>query len=161
MKRHRSLIPISREHHEGLLLATRLQQGRNALLRLWSHDLSWQAAYVVRYLGEHLDRHFKIEEDILFAAASEYLGAEQSMIQELQEQHAELRALAAELSEPARLGEKKLECTLTRFGQLLEQHIRTEERTFFPICEAQIPGDVLDRVGNRIHDALGDSCAQH
>ena len=54
MKRHDSLVPLSREHHDGLLLAVRLQQGRAALPRLWSHDLVWQAEYVTRFFGEHL-----------------------------------------------------------------------------------------------------------
>ena len=76
MKRHPGLIPLSREHHDGLLLATRLQQGRNALLRLWSHDLVWQAQYVVKYFREELIDHFATEEEIIFPLGAKIPGLE-------------------------------------------------------------------------------------
>ncbi|MBI1803874.1 MAG: hemerythrin domain-containing protein [Ignavibacteriae bacterium] len=150
MKRHDSFIPLSREHHDGLLLATRLQQGRNALLRLWSHDLSRQAEYVVRFFDEHLDNHFQTEETFIFPLAQKFFHEEQQpIIQQLLDEHNELRELADFLRNP---DEKKLECTLTRFGEILERHIRAEERQLFPICEETFPAEDLGTLGmNIIH----------
>ena len=73
MKRHPAFVALSQEHHDGLLLATRLQQGTNALLRLWSHDLHWQSDYVVKFFDENLRQHFSVEEEIVFPVAGQYL----------------------------------------------------------------------------------------
>ena len=138
MKRHPALVPLSREHHEGLLLAVRLQQGPRALLRLWSHDLRWQAEFVTRFFDDHLAHHFAAEEEILFPAAVKYFPADDPIVERLLDDHREMRAMITFLRNP---DEKKLECTLTQFGKLLEEHIRCEEREFFDRCEKSIPDE--------------------
>lgn len=140
MKRHDSLIALSRDHHEGLLLAARLQQGKNALLHLWSHDPRWQAEYVVKFFDDHLVPHFEAEEKVLFPTAESYLKELLPMAHRLIEEHAQMRSFAVYFRRP---DEKMLEANLQQFGKLLEEHIRCEEREFFPKCEASIPIDVL------------------
>ena len=140
MKRHPGLAPLSREHHDGLLLAARLQQGRNALLRLWSHDPRWQAEFVVKFFEDHLAAHFATEEEIMFPPGAGLPGL-RPVVEELLAEHEEMRAIVSILREP---DEKKLECSLARFGQVLEHHIRTEERVFFPRCEAEMTEAQLD-----------------
>jgi hemerythrin-like domain-containing protein len=132
LKRHPGLQTLSRDHHEGLLLAVRLQQGPKALLRLWSHDPVWQADYVIRFYREHLAGHFEEEETMLFPVVSGYLGKNHPMITRLFTEHTAMREMINRLSttDPARLT-----AMLTEFGQLLEQHIRTEERELFIMCE--------------------------
>lgn len=147
MKRHTSFIPLSREHHDGLLLATRLQQGRNALLRLWSHDLHWQAEYVVKFFDDNLDTHFTIEESVIFPAARTAVPSGQGIVQRLLDEHTEMRDMVEFFRHPA---QKKLECTLTRFGELLEHHIRAEERELFPLCEEHMPDEQLETIGKTI-----------
>lgn len=153
MKRHSSLIPLSREHHDALLLATRLQQGRTALLRLWSHDLRWQAEYVTRFFDDHLARHFDLEERWLFPPASQYVTTEPDLLNGLREEHDEMRQMVAGLRDFRELEEKKLECTLAQFGQILEHHIRAEERKFFPLCEQYIPSATLSEIGDKLQEA--------
>ncbi len=152
MKRHTSLVPLSQEHHDGLLLAVRLQQGRAALPRLWSHDLRAQAAFVTRFFAEHLTDHFAAEEEHLFPAAAAANPGLKAAAKELLAEHAELRALADSL--PA-ADEKHLECSLMRFGQLLEHHIRSEERVFFPACEEHLPSAELERIGRALGPGRG------
>lgn len=151
MKRHSSLIPLSREHHDGLLLATRLQQGKKALPRLWSHDLHWQAHYVVAFFDDHLDRHFRIEEEIVFPTAKKFLKDKSDTIAQLLDEHEEVKKLVESLRTPSL---KNLEDALILFGQVLEKHIRTEEREFFPLCEEQIPTEELEKMGRSVkqHD---------
>ena len=136
MKRHPALVPLSHDHHDGLLLAVKLQQGPRALLRLWSHDPFWQAEYVVRFFEEHLISHFVAEEQFLFPAASRHLKEHMALIERLLAEHKEMRALREFFRHPE---EKKLECNLTHFGKLLEDHIHAEERELFPLCERLIP----------------------
>lgn len=146
MKRHQSFITLSREHHDGLLLATRLQQGRNALLRLWSHDLEWQAEFTVKFYDDNLAEHFRIEEETIFSIAQQFIP-NGTIIPRLIREHEEMREMITFLRHPE---EKKLECTLTRFGELLESHIRCEEREFFPLCEENIPENILNELGTKI-----------
>ncbi len=151
MKRHAAFLSLSREHHDGLLLATRLRQGRKALERLWSHDPVWQARFVVEFFDEKLAEHFRLEENILFPEVLGLLKNDENIVALLLEEHAELRELAEALRHPE---EKKLECTLTQFGEILERHIRREERELFPFCEANLTDEALEAIG-RSMDASG------
>ena len=146
MKRHAGLVPLSREHHDGLLLAVRLQQGSAALPRLWSHDLHHQAEDVARFFDDHLAAHFATEEEHLFPPGAALPGMK-AVVEELTAEHAELRTLAAALRQAE---EKDLGPSLTRFGQILEHHIRTEERVFFPACEEHLPEAELERIARAV-----------
>ena len=141
MRRHETLIPLSRDHHNGLLLATRLQQGRKALLRLWSHDPFWQAEYVVKFYKDNLVPHFEAEEKILFPLAASHIKGDKRIVKRLLDEHTEMRRMIDFFRHPE---EKKLECTLEQFGKLLEAHIRCEERELFPMCEEGIPAKELE-----------------
>ena len=136
MKRHQALAPLSRDHHDGLLLAVRLQQGKQALPRLWSHDPLWQADYVVKFYDRHLVPHFEAEEKVLFPVAARYMKEGNVIIRQLLHEHEEMRTSIKFFRHPE---EEKLERNLEQFGKLLESHIRCEEREFFPMCEEIIP----------------------
>ena len=149
MKRHASLVPLSRDHHDGLLLATRLQQRRNALLRLWSHDPFWQADYVVKFFEDHLSPHFEAEEKILFPVSEPFLEEKKELIEKLLQEHEDMRSFVQSFRQPE---EKKLECNLEQFGKLLEEHIRCEEREFFPLCEQAIHPEALEDIRLKIEE---------
>ena len=146
-KRHRSLIPLSRDHHDGLLLALRLKQGEKALERLWSHDPQWQASYVVRFYKEHLTPHFEAEEKILFPVLRKYDQASFGTIGTLLRQHEEIRKRVKEFEKP---DDRTLRSGLKDFGELLEQHIRIEENELFPSFEKSVPKEVADEAGREI-----------
>jgi iron-sulfur cluster repair protein YtfE (RIC family) len=87
-RRHESLIPLSREHHDALLLAWRLRTG----------DLSKQelrAKHVSAFFEYRLIDHLQLEEELLFPAFRAVLGVEASLINVLLSDHRELRAKAA------------------------------------------------------------------
>lgn len=152
MKRHEGLAPLSREHHDGLLLAVRLQQGTSALLRLWSHDTAWQARYVTRFFDEHLAVHFSTEEEHLFPACAALPGLG-DVVAELVREHEEMRSLAAGLRAPQ--DEAKRAASLLQFGTVLERHIRTEERVLFPRCEELLAPADLERIARAIGHTHG------
>lgn len=141
MKRHAKLVVLSREHHDGLLLAVRLQQGEQALERLWSHDPLWQAAEVVRFFETHLTPHFADEENLLFPLAERYFE-DAAVVGRLRSEHDEMRHLAGALRTPS----GDVARMLKRFGEILEGHIRCEEREFFPACEERIPEQELQQL---------------
>jgi len=147
MKRHLAFIPLSREHQDGLILATRLQQGRKALLRLWSHDLNWQAEYVVKFYDDSLSTHFDVEEKLVFPLAQIYFGEKAKIVQRLYEEHSSMKSMVESFPRP---NQKILGENLTNFGKLLEAHIHCEERDFFPFCEKIIPEEKLNELGSKI-----------
>jgi len=152
MKRHATFVPLSREHHDGLLLATRLMQGDDALLRLWSHDPNWQAAHVVRFFDDSLEGHFRLEEELIFPRASLLEPDGSGMVKRLVREHGELRGIAERLRRPL---QGSVRGELVRFGTLLEEHIRAEERQLFPMLEERLPAEELESLGARIRHLGG------
>jgi hemerythrin-like domain-containing protein len=147
MERHPALVSLSRDHHDGLLLAIRLQQGDRALLRLWSHDPFWQAKHVVQFYDEHLIRHFAEEEETLFPFAMNHLGEQSNIVDRLLGEHGQLTGLVRTLRTP---GSKELPPLLREFGRILEGHIRCEERELFPLCERLIPKEVWRTIERKL-----------
>ncbi len=146
-KRHPSLFPLSRDHHDGLMLALRLRQGKKALLRDWSHDPKWQANYVSNFYQQHLVPHFEAEEKALFPAMKKHARESLKVIEKLLDQHREIRVRMKRFQKPRDLG---LDEQLRQFGDLLEQHIWIEERELFPIFEKSMRREVAERVGKQI-----------
>lgn len=146
-RRHPSLIPLSRDHHDGLFLALRLKQGKKALLRLWSHDPFWQATYVVEFYKKHLMPHFEAEEKVLFPAMKKHARESLKTIEILLNQHEEMRRSVKAFEKP---DEENLQDDLRDFGKLLDEHIRIEEHQLFPAFEKSVPSDVAENVGKEI-----------
>lgn len=145
-KRHESLILLARDHHEALLLALRLQQGTLALLKLWSHDPRQQAMHVTAFYDEHLKLHFEKEEMVLFPVARASIPSTQTTIDNLIKEHRLMEHSISSFRSPAM---ESLGRDLQSFGELLEHHVRTEDRTLFPLIESQAPQKVLDDIQAR------------
>ncbi len=152
-KRHRSLISLSHDHHHGLALAVRLKQGNQALLNDgWTHDRKEQAVVVQRFFDAELRGHFAAEEEVLFPVIRHHTSEADTIVEELKRQH---RSLEAAVGRMAGAGEAMLEKELTGFGELLERHIRIEERELFPLFERSVPSGVAAEAGEaitRVHD---------
>jgi hemerythrin-like domain-containing protein len=141
-KRHISIVPLARDHHEALLLAVRLQQGNQALLKIWSHDPDFQARNVVTFFDQHLAQHFRAEEEVLFPLAATHILQARDMVQKLIEDHKTLTLSVGRFRSGTA---KSLEPELVAFGKLLEDHVRLEDRVLFPLVE-QAPETVLDEL---------------
>jgi hemerythrin-like domain-containing protein len=129
------------------MLALRLRQGEKALLRDWSHDLTWQASHVVQFYRDHLVPHFKAEEKALFPVMKEHVTESLKTVDTLLHQHKEIRERVKTLENPGWTG---LEDRLREFGELLERHIRLEEDELFPLFEKSVPEDIAEDVGREI-----------
>ena len=132
MKRAAPLRALSDDHHTGLVLARRCRRagepGSASPERLW--ELVRAAA------ASHLEPHFRIEEQHLLPGL-EALG-ELALSRRVREDHAALRSLlAAERADPR---------LLARFGELLESHIRYEEREVFEPTQRRLPAACLDAI---------------
>ena len=135
MKRDERLQPLSRDHHEALVLARALRWAvaddprapRDAVALLRG---AWT---------EVLDSHFREEEELLLPLM------ETGEAERFRREHAELRGLCAELLD-GRVDDEHL----AAFSTALHVHIRWAERVLFPRLEREAPPGVLDAVGRRL-----------
>ena len=131
MKRSPELRKLSEDHHHGLVLA------RHALLA--EDDSSAQNVWqeVERKFQTELDPHFIIEEKYL-APPLESLG-ENTLIERFNDDHKELRSFIHDQN-------NRSLSALKIFGELLEAHIRFEEREFFEIAQSRLSPENLKAV---------------
>ena len=148
MKRHRSLIPLSRDHHDGLVLAQRLILGRAKAPRSgWPTDRREQVSRVIEFFNSELRRHFEAEEMHVFPAAVEHLREGADLARQLIDEHDDMRARIRgfEKDPTANLEER-----LSSFGECLKEHIRREEGILFERMQEEVDPAELDVIGIRL-----------
>lgn len=158
MKRHASLVPLSRDHHHGLVMAQRLVLGRSTNPRAdWPADRAHQAARLIEFFETDLRPHFEIEEAHVFPAAARDLHDGAGRTRALVAEHETMRAMIRELADDPT---SRLEERLTAFGELLKAHIHQEEQVLFEQMQAACAPEVLETLGARIADAAtgGPAC---
>jgi iron-sulfur cluster repair protein YtfE (RIC family) len=134
MKRSEALTPLSHEHHHALFVAQKLRNAtpQNAAAATDEFLAFWRSG------GE---AHFQAEEEILFPAWSRRAPADHESVVKLLVDHVELRRMAADLaSDPLEADE------LHVLGERLHDHVRYEERVFFPLVEQTLPAQDLERI---------------
>lgn len=122
LKRDEALQPLSRQHHQGLLVSLFLSNGlkkgvatkpmRDFILQFWQDDLL---------------KHFEAEEQVLVPFAKPYANLEPLITRMLLE-HQQIVLLINRINNEARA--EQLD-TIKEFADKLEQHIRFEERELF------------------------------
>ena len=148
-KRHPALIPLSHDHHHGLALALRCR--KHALGQLNPGDpasIEACAAEASRFFNENLTAHFEAEETVLFPLMAAYEECRE-LVAQLESDHREFRRLVTRLAGPGGLRK-----SLFDFGDLLEQHIRSEERRLFAAFEMRVPPPDAERAGQDIKRLL-------
>lgn len=131
MKRHPSLVPLSHDHHHGLVQARRLRKAA-------AEPGPGEAARTfLRFFRAETLRHFREEEELLLPRAADAEEAREPIVRTLLE-HQRIHALVARLTWETEAGEPSAE-TMRALAELLEGHIRFEERELFPLLERLIP----------------------
>jgi hemerythrin-like domain-containing protein len=134
-RRHRALVPLSHDHHHGLVAAVRMKQGRSPY-----RDIADSADAVRRLWLTELDPHFAKEESILFTQS--YSSSLAALVARAVEEHAAMRAIVGRFAEGG--GD---DGALRTFGELLERHIRFEERELFPGIQEELGDAALTAIG--------------
>ena len=148
--RHPSLTPLSHDHHHGLALALRCRkQSLGQLKPMGAEGLRLRAAELREFFDKQLIPHFRAEEEVLFplmrAAAPESATLLDDLLREHETFRQGVRALAAGT------GVSKL---IFDLGDLLERHIRREERELFPLFEQYVESSRAEAVGREISKIL-------
>ena len=134
IKRSKNLVALSRDHHESLLVVWKIRQGHR-----YNITNNRIADFVVYAFDKHLEPHFLEEEELLF---SKFSSNDELLIQAT-EQHAAIRKMVKELRSNAEPSTAQLKV----FANLLEEHIRFEERTLFPHAEKQLSTEAMEATG--------------
>ena len=141
MRRHPALRPLSHDHHHGLVEARRLRQAADGELAARREA----AATFLRFYSSETIRHFREEEEALFPLLVEQPDpADHLLIRALRE-HQRLHALVERLDRAAAAGDPRPEL-MRELGELLDSHIRFEERTLFPFVESTVAEERLGRL---------------
>jgi hemerythrin-like domain-containing protein len=162
-RRHPGLIPLSHEHRDALGLAFRLHNpsppGPVTAMTPASTPQS-RAAETLAFFDASLRRHFRIEEELVFPFLRTHLPADsagRTLLVELPDDHGrliELRDAVAAATDEVALG-----AALTAFADLLEAHVRREERQLFDEFPGEASRDQVDAVAAAIRAALAPPSA--
>lgn len=124
LKRHQALVPYSREHHAGLMFILNIRKGLQ--YNIASDRI---IKYVIFFFNEDLKQHFRDEELNLFPL----LPANNLLRIQAEEEHRKLCQLIEKMD-----ADKSDNALLTLFSDMLENHIRFEERILFPHIQKHI-----------------------
>ncbi|MEH7889394.1 hemerythrin domain-containing protein [Elizabethkingia meningoseptica] len=133
MKRNENIVLLSRDHHFGLLCSWKIRQG------LKKEIAAERIGRYVRYFWtSHLEEHFREEEEILFPYADDKFA------ERIRQEHRQIRSLTAaiEIAVDPEL--------LLSFANALEQHIRFEERIWFPHLEELLDKQTMEEIGKAL-----------
>lgn len=129
IKRHRTLQPLSREHHYGLLFCWKLRTGFKKQI-----EPERLKKYADWFYGNHLLSHFTIEEKYIFPV----LGSEHKLIKRALKEHRRLKRLFSSSEEILK--------NLILIEEELENHIRFEERILFNEVQKSATDEQLQQI---------------
>lgn len=129
MKRHDSMIPLTHDHHHALAQARRLRVAapRDAVERRFVVER------FLAFFDSDTRTHFREEEEVIFPLVVDEPAATEPL-QRLLVDHVRIHATVNDLRSAVSAGDVPPE-TMQALSSLLEDHIRFEEKTFFPLVE--------------------------
>ncbi len=140
LKRHPALVPLSRDHHHALLLVWKIRQGLKQ--EAGGERIS---RYLLYFFRDFLEAHFREEEEHLFVL----LEADDELRRRAEQEHREISNLVTAIETG-----KDATSLLSPFADLLERHIRFEERELFNHIEAVAGPHLLAVANEKAHRAV-------
>jgi len=142
MKRSASLVSLSRDHHQALVVAQQLQRATDA-------TAAEARAMFLAYWAAHGRLHFRLEEELLFPAFAGYGDPHDPAVLRALGEHAMIRHRADALAAATSADHG----ALRQLGAELAAHVRLEEREVFPLVERVMPERALDALAHELDAA--------
>ncbi len=136
IKRSEHIMKLSKEHHSGLLFCWKIRQG---LKREVATERIIK--YTQYFWSNHLDVHFREEETLLFSPLKDEL------VQKAIEDHKQIKHTLDALQESSADDAKQ---KLMHLANLVDDHIRYEERKLFPHLEKTLSDEQLEKIGKQL-----------
>jgi iron-sulfur cluster repair protein YtfE (RIC family) len=138
MNRDRALIPLTHDHHHALAQARRLRAAASGD----SAKRRDGAAAFLDFFGTEVISHFREEEELLFPLLVEVSEVVPRLLERVLLEHVQIHCLVRRLRRG--LENDALDAAgMLEVGELLEAHIRFEERQLFPLIEQAVPASLL------------------
>jgi hemerythrin-like domain-containing protein len=142
VKRSEALRQLSRDHHRALEVALKLKRAGAA-------GCDEVARRFLEFWREHGAAHFRVEEDVLLPdVAAEIDPADERVVRVLTD-HVEIRRRANEIESAAKADTARL----NELGEMLDNHVRHEERVLFPLIEERLSAEALSALADRVDAA--------
>ena len=146
MKRHPALVPLSREHQKGLLLAQLIKKNAPEYNGL-PNDLIGKMNYAKEVYNNELLQHFKDEEELVFPFLKGKNQEVDNLILEILNEHILLKEKILSLDVNSDLINK-----LDDIGNLLDGHIRKEERILFEKAQVILNEEELKMIEKKFDE---------
>ena len=137
MKRHPALVPLSRDHHNVLVIAQQLCRATTET----ATEIS--GVFLAAWEAEE-KQHFRLEEELLLPAYAAHGDPGHPVVMRMLQDHMLIRRDAARLANDPSLD------LLHDLGNRLADHVRLEERELFLLIEETIPESELQALGERL-----------
>lgn len=149
MKRNIHLQPLSRQHHNGLLAVLLLNKGvaKNA-------DVTAMQAFVNYFFFNDLEQHFMLEEKHLLPIMQQYPALAEYAAR-ITDEHGLLQQLKEDINQ------LPTTANINAFADLLEQHIRFEERYAFPESEKYFTAEEFNQLGEALGHQDDKNCMSY
>ncbi|MGH9633072.1 MAG: hemerythrin domain-containing protein [Bryobacteraceae bacterium] len=138
MRRDPSLIPLSHQHQHALALCVLVDRALAS-----GEDAEAQARVVVDQFDSEMQKHFEVEEQILFPAVMAFASVH-DLITELIAEHRRMAALVESLRSS---GDRSV---ILEFSGLLRRHVRKEESVLFEEAQRLLSREQLEAMGEQI-----------
>ncbi|WP_407520643.1 hemerythrin domain-containing protein [Lacibacter sp. MH-610] len=147
MKRDTNLQPLSRQHHNALMAVLLLKKGVQK-----KAEVQVMQDFILTVWKDELQTHFEAEEKWLPAATDEPVL--KSIHERMLQEHEVIRNYIYQFYTTLTSHQ-----TIQTFYELLEQHVRFEEREYFPALEQSLTSDALASIGQHLIESDAKSCA--
>lgn len=151
MKRNEALVPLSHDHHQGLIIAQLMSKNAPVYSTL-PNTPGERRTYVVEKFRSELKPHFENEENLLFPFVKGFSSKLDLLIEDILEEHVVLEGNFERLA----IAEDFIDL-MHETGVLLNNHIRTEERELFELIQNFVPEEILAKLNGTI-PAAGGRC---
>lgn len=138
LKRSEHIVQLSREHHFSLLFCWKVKKGVRKGV-----EPSRIVQYILYFWKEHLLPHFS-EEDVLFEKVDDKL------VQRAYDEHHEINRLVMSL-DSIKNEEDKVQAAV-KIADMVDKHVRFEERELFPHLENAIEESELAKIGQKLFE---------
>ncbi|WP_298298047.1 hemerythrin domain-containing protein [Hydrotalea sp.] len=149
IKRTEAMQPLSRQHHNGLLFCLLLKKAvaKNA-------NIKTICDFTIHFWQTDLQHHFQLEETYLMDLGNTYPVLNNGL-QQMFNEHRLLQQFFQKMAIHVAYQD------ITQLSELLEKHIRFEERALFPHIESTINSDALQRIGKGLQGEEDHNCMQY
>lgn len=138
IRRNENIVKLSKEHHFSLLFCWKIRKGIK---------MEIPAARIIKYVEyfkvNFLHPHFEEEEKILFAALKD------KPVEKAIKQHKEINSLVSRLSKNTDANQAE---QLEKLADLVDDHVRYEERQLFPHIEKTLKLGQLEAIGKQLDE---------